>query len=191
MPMIRISVVVALFLSVVFLAFPVSAEIKKADLQKRVFLTEEAELLTQVDTISLYLSSDRVVFAPRLTKSGAVEVEATVLSPDLIADAGKMQSFISRLVDTFISVLNERLPIFAPMVARTFDSSKDIIFIVNAGAERKPVGVWKGGMWQVEQVAGVEGEITASSELNQARAIESESTDKSLGRKGCGCPVRK
>lgn len=174
-------------------AIPSSAVIKKADLQKRNVLTEEAELLSQVDTISLYLSSDRIVFAPRLTKAGVIEVETTVLSRDLTANVGRLKSYVERIVDTFVSVLKERLPVYAPAVAKSFDSEKDIVFIVNAGVERRSVGCLKGGVWQDLVAAQV---VTAESppaivELNDIRAEEADAGAESAGRKGCGCPARR
>lgn len=174
-------------------AVPSFAVIKRADLQKRNVLTEEAELLSQVDTISLYLSSDRIVFAPRLTKAGVIEVETTVLSRDLTANVGRLKNYVERIVDTFVSVLKERLPVYAPAVAKSFDYTKDIVFIVNSGVERRQVGFLRGGVWQDYATAQV---VAAESppaivELNDIRAEEADAGAESAGRKGCGCPARR
>lgn len=168
------------------------AEIRQSDLDKKVVVTEEAALLSQADAVSLYLSSDRVAFAPRLTKAGIIEVEVTVLAPDLIANKGKLREFVERLVGTFVSVLKERLPVYAPVVAKRFDSERDIVFVVNSGAARTPVGIFKGGMWQEGiEATSTMATSTATDELIEARALESKEASGAVGRKGCRCPARR
>lgn len=165
--------------AVLFLSFQLHAELKKSDLEKGATLTQEATLLQQVDTISLYLTSERVVFAPRLTKEGIVEVESTILAPELISNKEDMERYMARLIDTFIRLLKERLPTFAPAIAKGFDSNKDIVFVVNAGAKRKPVGTWKGGGWA--------GRPTPP-EPSESPPPE-EGAKKGSYKKGCGCPA--
>lgn len=163
------------------------AKLKQADLDRRVYVTEKAALLAQVDTISLYLSSDRVVLAPRLTKQGVIEIETTVLAPDLIYDRGRLHDFVSRQIRTFVSVLKERLPVYAPALARSFDPATDIAFIVNASAARNPVARWEGGDWKWEKggtiPVPVPDVILEAYDINEARTAVS-------GRKGCRCPAR-
>ncbi len=158
------------------------AEIKKADLNKPVVLTERAALLTQVDTVSLYLSSDRVALAPRLTKDGVIDVEMTVLAPDLQYDRGRLQAYAQRLIRTFTDVLAERLPVYAPAVAKTFDAKRDVRFEIDAGAGRTPMAVWTGGAWGWK--AGAPVASGTSGELNTARAMDA-------APKACNCPARR
>lgn len=156
------------------------AEIKKEDLSKNVVLTEEAMLLSQVDTVSLYLTSDRAVFAPRLS-NGIVEIDMTVLASDLVSDSAKMKDYSSRIINTFISVLSERLPDFAPMIAKTFSPEKDIVFTISAGADKTPAGSWKSGKLEM-------GSTDVKLPESQANNAIEPSPKKG---KNCACPVRR
>lgn len=166
------------------------AEMRKTDLQRRITVTEEGALLSQVDTISLYLSSDRIALAPRLAAGGLIEVEATVLTPDLCADFSKLKGYVGRICDTFISVLKERLPIYTPGLAKRFDPSKDIVFIVNAGSERTPVGTMKNCILEDANAEGAAVVAAPDSDLNKTRAIEAEESN-THGKVSCGCPVKR
>lgn len=177
------------------------ATITKSDLKKKVVVSQEAQLLQQVDTVSLYLSSSRVAFAPRL-KEGLIEVETTVLDPALVAKPSKARSFVSRLIDTFIATLGERLPIYAPDVAATFDPKKDIRFIVNAGPARSPIGVWAGGGWSEGAIAAATppppaaatakaSTIAPAPTATAASAEEVEDAPSPKSPKGCACPARR
>lgn len=180
----RLLLVITLAISISSVAY---AEIKKSDLDKNVVMTEKAALLSQVDTVSLYLSSDRVAFAPTLSKGGVIEVEATVLGWDLVSNRDELYGFVSRLIATFISVLEERLPIYAPAIAKTFNSDTDIAFDINAGAARTPVAEWKAGKW--EWAAGG-GEILTPLPLPGGAPDINEARAQPAGRKGCNCPAR-
>lgn len=184
--------VIAAVFAAAFFVSGASAEIQKADLQRRVVVTEEGALLSQADTLSLYLSSDRIALAPSLAGGGVIEVEATVLGPDLCADADKLKGYVVRICETFVSVLKDRLPIYTPALAKKFDASKDVVFIVNSGSQRAPVGTLKGCAWEdaVPPVAGVAVVEAPPSELNETRAIEAEET-KSFNKLSCGCPVKR
>lgn len=182
----RSSLVVFAVIAIVLVSFGLSAEIKQSDLDKRVVLTEEAALLSQIDTVSLYLSSDKVKFAPRLTKDRIIEIEMTLLSPDIVSDKTRLKSYAERLAGTFVSVLKERLPNFAPAIAGKFNADKDISFVVNRGSERVPLGTLKGGAWIDSSEAPPLGE----NPLNEARAEEAgQSLEKHKGQKGCNCPA--
>lgn len=169
------------------------AELKKQDLQRQVVVTEEAALLTQVDTVSLYLSSSKVALAPRLTQARVIEVEMTVLDPALTADQTGIKGFTQRIIDTFISVLKERLPIYAPALAGKFDANTDLIFKVNVGAQRSPFGTWQGGTWILSSTPVTKPEAKLdvappASDLNETRAVENETKDLKTS-KGCACPA--
>lgn len=177
------------------------AELKKQDLQRQVVVTEEAALLTQVDTVSLYLSSPKVALAPRLNQAHVIEVEMTILDPALVADQTGIKGFVQRIIDTFISVLKERLPIYAPAIAGKFDASKDIIFKVNVGASRAPFGIYRGSAWSLSAtpvavpVASAEtvpaakvAPVAQPTDLNETRVVENETKDLKTN-KGCDCPA--
>lgn len=172
-----------------------SAEPKNTDLSGQVVLTEEAVLLSQVDTVSLYLSSNKLQLAPRLNKDKVVEVETTVLDAGLIADPAKLTKFVTRISDTFVSVLKERLPVYAPALAEKFDLKKDIIFNVNTGAGRSPFGVIKGGTFKLAaNVAAVSDDSPpVVPEISAEPAVPSAADGAgTVGKKGCGgCPARR
>ena len=179
------TLVLMIFLPVVRAA---EARIKKSDLRRKVVMTEEAALLSQVDTVSLYLSSERVAIAPRLTKRGVIEVEMTVLDPALIGNRSRLHRYVSRLINTFTSVLEERLPIYAPAVAKNFNSDTDLEFIINEGPGRRPVASYSGGTWnweegQVIPIAAQE-PMVPESDINRVRAMEPV-------RRPCPCPARR
>lgn len=175
----------------IFAAFGSSAQaaIRQADLKKKVVVTEQAALLQQVDTVSLYLTSPRVSLAPRL-KGEVIEVEATVLDPALSAKPAKAKEFVARLIETFISTLAERLPVYAPDIAERFDREKDVRFIVNAGKARAPVGVWEGGGWQPSASAALPAAAEAPATAAAAAPEEEVKESPPPSPKGCGCPAR-
>lgn len=192
MKKISISLLLAVSVSAFFCL--AHAELKSSDLGKQVVLTEKSALLGQIDTISLYLSSDRIALAPRLTKGGVIEVEATILAPELIKQEAMAKDFAVRIIHTFNSVLKERLPVYAPQVAKAFNSDKDVAFIVNAGVDRRPLGVWKNGGWVGDYVAEKPqiADNKTDAKVNEARAKEAEETKNvEPGRKGCNCPARR
>jgi hypothetical protein len=163
------------------------ARIKKSDLNRKVVMTEEAALLSQVDTVSLYLSSERLAIAPRLTEKGVIEVEMTVLDPVLMGNRTRLHNYVSRLIGTFISVLEERLPIYAPAVAKNFNPDTDLKFIINEGAMRRPVASYSGGLWTWEEGQAIplaaQEPMVPESDINRVRAMEP-------ARKPCRCPAR-
>ena len=173
----------------------VRAEIKSSDLAKQVTLTEEAALLTQVDAVSLYMSSDRVAFAPRLNSANVIEVEATVLDRNLLANSGNLQSFVSRTIDSFISVLQERLPIYTPSVASKFRRNSDIKFMINAGGERKPVAMWYAGKWYWDKGWTSQAASAAAYAAAPYRSVPTKAVGdvaaQPKGKLGCNCPARK
>jgi hypothetical protein len=158
-------------------------EIKGDDLKKEVVMTEEAALLTQVDAVSLHLNSSKVIHAPRLIENKTIEVEMTILDDQIAATNSSLEKFVDRDVDTFVSVLKERLPIYAPTIAKTFDAKSDIVFVVNAGSRRVPVGRWAGGSFAFADTwtGGATAAISTP-------AVKGQATDE--GKLGCNCPAR-
>lgn len=176
----------------VFLSQNLTAEIKKSELGKQVALTQEALLLQQVDTVSLYLSSDKVAFAPKLS-GDRIEVETTLLDPTLAQHAGETGSYVARLVDTFINVLKERLPSYAPSLAKSFDPKKDILFMVNSGAERLSVGTWRGGVWASANTPSLTvSSPKLTSDVSTGRAAGTKTLGQGTSKtKDCDCPAKR
>ncbi len=177
------------------------AEIKSSDLTKQVTLTEEAALLTQVDAVSLYMTSDKVAFAPRLNNANVIEVETTVLDRNLLANSNSLRNYVDRTINSFISVLQERLPRYAPSVASKFRRNSDIKFMVNAGGERKPVAMWYAGKWYWDKgwtpgyaapVAnyGAAQHYSAPYYSAPQQKVGNIATEPK-GKLGCDCPARR
>lgn len=174
------------------------AELKDADLKKEVTLTEEAALLTQVDAVALYMTSEKVAYAPRLTPDKVIEVETTVLSKDLLGNSAKLEAFVTRGMKAFVSVLKERLPIYAPSIAGTFDENKDIKFIVNAGGKRIPVATCVGGDWKWDVAWSATPAATSSYAAPtsnyatvQASPSPAAAEPEKKGKLACDCPARR
>lgn len=190
------------------LAVPAVATIRSDDLSKKVELSERAGLMSQVDAASLYLSSDRVSLAPRL-RTDRIEVEATVLDPAMRTDRALIEDHVNRQMRTFGNLLRERLPIFAPDVAATFNPDTDLIFYVNTGPERTPLATVSGGRWAWSQrapAAPSKGQFKMAppvsrtgpdtAEVAPAYATDASSSSKVSApmvetKKGCGCPAKK
>ncbi|MBT3181678.1 MAG: hypothetical protein HN337_04120 [Deltaproteobacteria bacterium] len=186
----------AIALSIVLLgSTEVGAEIKSSDLTKQVTLTEEAALLTQVDAVSLYMSSDKVAFAPRLNNANIIEVETTVLDNNLLANSSAMQGFVTRTIDSFVSVLQERLPIYAPSVASKFRKNGDVKFMINAGGERKPVAMWYAGKWYWDKAWTPYAAPVVNYGVAPYRAVPNhvvgDVAAQAKGKLGCNCPARR
>ncbi|MFA4874074.1 MAG: hypothetical protein WC956_02115 [bacterium] len=193
-----------------FVSFSTSAKIKDADLQRPAVVTEEAALLSQVDAVSLYLSSDRVAYAPKLMPDKVIEVEVTVLSRELRDNRNRLQDFIQRQIKTFISTLRDRLPIYAPTIARSFNPDTDIAFNINEGPERRRAASYRAGQWawqpgarEAKAVAPAPDtyyQQTASKAAIPPPPKSQKSTyskvpeqkkpvAESTGKKGCNCPA--
>ena len=180
---------VTVALVVLALALPAHAEIRKSDLRKNVVVTQEAAILQQADTVCLYLSSERASLAPRL-RGGVIEVEITVLAPELTSNRAAAVEFASRLARTFLSVFEERLPIYAPDVAASFDAVKDVVFHANLGAARTPLGRLTAGGLAGAPVAPDRTAPLPAEAVGEGIRLSEAPPGNEKG-KACGCPARK
>lgn len=180
-----------------FIATPLFAELKKSDLEKQVVMTEEATLLGQVDTVCLYLSSAKVSLTPSMAKDNVIAVKMTALSRDLVSNPVKLKSYSLRIINTFKSVLTERLPIYAPAVAGKFDFNRDVSFDIASTAARIPAAEYKNGIWKdvggksaivVSQVAT---EPESASQPQPETYGEAEQNASPKSKKGCNCPAER
>ena len=111
-------------------------------------LTSGKLFLNQVDTVSLYLSTEKIVYVPRLTQDLHLSVSLTLLSMSFGSDAAEMEKFVTRHIHVFNKTLKERLEFYAPQLAKEFDPNQDVDFVVKVGAEQKSVATWQGGEWK-------------------------------------------
>ena len=159
------------------------AYLHENDLQTPVYLTEEAALLSQVDAVSLYISNEKISHAPRLNSDNVSEVDTTIIDPALLQNSAGLQKYVSRHIDTFISVLKERLPVYAPNLAKTFNEREDIIFVIKAVPAGQMVAEWGGGTWR--WASGWQG-----GEYLPAMQTAGSYAPIDKGKLGCNCPAR-
>ncbi|OGQ05286.1 MAG: hypothetical protein A2W61_03425 [Deltaproteobacteria bacterium RIFCSPLOWO2_01_44_7] len=108
--------------------------------------------LNQVDMVSLYLSTERVVYVPRLTSDTHLSVELTILGMGSNASEA-LKNFVMRHINTFNKTLRERLEYYTPTLANEFDPTQDVQFSIHVGTDKRKVATWSGGQWAwVERV---------------------------------------
>jgi len=165
-------------------AFPISADIRRSDMDRKIQVSEGSQLMTQVDIVSLYLSSEKVSYEPYLGADQKIRVDVTVLSRRLMENREKMRDFISRQIAIFKRELARRVEAAAPSIGAHFNPDQDIIFEINEGTARSPVATVEGDNWdwaggsapppKVSRESATAGEDAASSssskELSDARA---------------------
>lgn len=198
-------VVTAAILAVCLIPLTGSSKLNDSDLNKQVILTQGAALLTQVDAVSLYLSSGKVAYAPRLDPDNVIDVEVTVISMELRNNRQKLKDFVNRQIHTFISVLQDRLPIYAPAIAKSFNPDTDLRFRIDEGSQRAPVASYTGGAWSWDPNAENVAVFNSSQEKGNVQANASRApafagtpiTDSETQsvqpkkRNGCGCPSQR
>lgn len=167
-----------------------SAYIQEADLNSKVVVTERQQLLAQVDTVSLYLTSDRVGYEPELTFDRTIKVEVTVLSQDLFNDRKAMQDFVSRQISVFKRELTRRLYWAAPSIARNFNPETDLLFIINEGDRRHTVAQVGGSGWQwLNKGKATPVYSSKTSKRTKRKSETGLSEARSQGRTSCNCPA--
>lgn len=174
------------------LAFRASAEIRRQDLNRKIEVTEEQQLMNQVDIVSLYLTSEKAAWEPQLTYEGRIRVEITVLSRNLINNHNLLEDFISRQIDIFKRELSRRLHSSAPSVASHFNPDGDLVFIINEGANRHAVAEVQNGRWYWTAKRNSAPAKASSSQKTSAVSSEAEE-ETSYGtvksRNSCNCPA--
>ena len=185
----RFVMVASMIVAATSIAPIAQGKIRDSDLRKNVVMTQEAALLQQADTVCLYLSSERASLVPRL-RGDAIEVEITVLAPELASNRAAAAEFASRLAKTFLSVMEERLPIYAPDVAASFDAGMDVVFHANLGSSRGPLGRLTAEGWvKTPYVSASAVPPQQDAVGNQARLSEAPPGNEK--GKACNCPARK
>ncbi len=131
-----------LFLNLVLLllSFQAEARIRKESMKESETMTAGKLFLNQVDTVCLYLSTERIFYVPKLKDNMRLEVTVTFLDE---VD----RDFVQRHARTFQKTLKERLEFYTPELAKEFDEQKDIAFTVQTGAEKRVLGRFEEGAW--------------------------------------------
>ncbi len=156
-------------LVVCWLGQPAWAKISKSEFKSSERLTAGQLFMNQVDIVSLYLSTDHVIYVPRLTPDRTVRITITFLGMNFGGDEKGLQDFATRHINTFNSTLQERLAYYTPELAKEFKPEEDLEFIIQVGEERKVVGAWTKGAWVWTSEKGVE-------EVQKVLSEESKST---------------
>jgi len=128
------------------------APMAQAKINKRKFESNEKIsagklFMGQVDFVSLYLSTDHVVYVPRLTPDMKVQATITLLGMTFGEDKEALKEFVLRHINTFNKTLAERLNYYTPELAKQFKTEEDVEFIVQVGEQRNHVASWKVGQW--------------------------------------------
>lgn len=131
-----------------FRPVPVFAGLAESELAKPAALTNEHVLLSQVDALCLYLTSERIAHAPRLSPEKVIQVESTVLDGELLATPEELKRYVSRQIAVFSRELGLRLGKYAPEVALNFNATQDLRFFINGGSTRQPIAEWVKGEWK-------------------------------------------
>jgi len=140
----------SVLITLAFLVFSVpaaKAKISKRQLGASESVTAGKLFMSQVDTVSLYLSTDHIVYVPRLTQDLKVRATMILLGLSFGNDQKALEEFVNRHVTVFNKTLVERLEYYTPSLAKNFKPETDVEFVVQIGPDRKPAGVWRGGNW--------------------------------------------
>lgn len=129
-------------------AFSAHARIQKETFNAGEQLTAGKLFLNQVDAVSLYLSTQRIVYVPHLTDEMKLDVNLTLLGDKLTANRDQMKNLVTRHIKTFNKTLMERLQYYTPQLAKEFKPMEDVSFVIKTGSEKETVATWKGGEWK-------------------------------------------
>lgn len=105
-------------------------------------------LLDQVDKVSLYLSTDRIVYTPRLEEGMKLNMTITLLEVNYQPRSEVFKNFVSRHIETFNKTLKKRLALYAPELAKTFRPERDASFLIQVGADRHKAATVREGKWE-------------------------------------------
>ncbi|MDO8526884.1 MAG: hypothetical protein Q7T03_04250 [Deltaproteobacteria bacterium] len=124
-----------------------TAKISRQAFESPQKMTAGQLLLNQVDAVSLYLTTEKIVYVPRIREDQKLYVSLTLLGISFGDDRRAMQEYIQRHINAFNKALSERLKFYTPELAREFDPKEDVEFVVKNGAEGTPIATWKNGQW--------------------------------------------
>ncbi|MDO8518956.1 MAG: hypothetical protein Q7T11_02190 [Deltaproteobacteria bacterium] len=122
-------------------------------------LTSGKLFLNQVDTVSLYLSTPKIVYVPRLTKEMQLKMTLTLLGNSFSGNKKGWQNLVLRHIKTFNKTLMERLEYYTPELAKQFNPETDVEFEIKTGADRDTVATWSQGQWHWVKASGVVGAV--------------------------------
>lgn len=122
------------------------AELKAEALETKQTLTSKQILLQQIDTVSLYLQTENIVYVPKYREKDPIQVKIFFLKKEK-GSSGEFRDLALRHVRAFQSGLKERLSIYTPELASSFNGGTDLEFEIFAGTDRKKVAQVTKGEW--------------------------------------------
>ena len=126
------------------------AELTAETLQAAQTLTAKQILLQQIDTISLYLQTENIVYVPKYREKDPIQIKIFFLKKSG-SPAGDFRDLALRHVGAFQKALKERLAIYTPELAQQFDADSDLEFLIHVGTKRKMVAQVLKGKWVSEK----------------------------------------
>lgn len=160
----------ALILSNLFMGLSVEARMEEMTLAKPVTMTAEQLLLQQVDTVCLYLKTPNIAYIPKYRPNEPLSVQITLLDVAMVDGHEDLKTFMLKHIKAFRKELQGRLRLYTPELAAEFDENEDLEFLIQMGAEKKPVAEFKGETWK-----WLERELPAPKKHAAVESTETES----------------
>lgn len=140
--------VILLMVLLVVLAFPTEAKIRPETFSSAETLTAGKLFLNQIDTVCLYLATERIVYTPDLDPETLhLRMNLTLLDLAYQPQSEQLKNFVLRHIKTFNKALKGRLEFYTPELAKEFDAQQDVEFFIQVGPERKKVAHFKEDKW--------------------------------------------
>lgn len=161
-----------------------------AKLPNKIFKSEEKVtagqlFLNQVDTVCLYLGTERLVYVPNLTADRHLNVAMNFVDFSSKSNLEPLQGLTLRHIETFNKTLKERLDFYTPRLAEEFNPNEDVTFVVNIGVDRKKVAEWKQGTFQWIGGAETEAPVVSPTPTPETKATPVKEEDSSCAT----CPA--
>lgn len=172
---------VLLILSLGF-GFASDAKVRKEVFKEGQTLTAGQLFLNQVDTVCLYLSTERVVYLPRLKNELELTVTLTLFDVAYDSQSEALRDFVMRNIKTFNKTLKERLEFYTPELAKEFDADSDVEFVVQVGADRTRVAHYAQKKWLW---LGSQESVAPKPTVSRAPVVEEKPVDLTDCKRKC------
>lgn len=140
--------VILWILAVVAFASLAEAKMSQKTFSSAETLTAGKLFLNQIDTVCLYLATERIVYTPSLDPDTLhLNMNLTLLDVAYQPGSDSLKNFVLRHVRTFNKTLKERLKFYTPELAKEFNAEEDVEFAIQVGPERKKLAHYKEGKW--------------------------------------------
>lgn len=135
-------------LAFISFTFPTEAKMSQKTFSSAETMTAGKLFLNQIDTVCLYLATERIVYTPHLDPETLhLNMNLTLLDVNYQPVSDSLKNFVLRHIQTFNKTLKERLKFYTPELAKEFDAEMDVEFAIQVGPERKKVAHYKEGKW--------------------------------------------